>query len=141
MIQRIQSLYLLIAAICQVAFACVAAGGCAQTALCWFTQPDARLAMLPVLLLVLVALVCEVVAFVQFKNRRRQMSLCSVAKWTQFLGILWTGYVLLATNRVPASSTNVIALALLVLALLMVILARHAIKKDEDLVRAADRIR
>lgn len=141
MIQRIQSIYLLVAALCQVAFACLASGGSWTTVAEWFTQSEGRLTTLPVLLLVAIALVCEVVAIFRYTNRKRQMSLCSVAKWAQFLGILWTGYVLLATDRVAAASINVIALATLVVALLMVILARHAIAKDEALVRAADRIR
>lgn len=91
-------------------------------------------------LLLAIAEVLCIAAIFGYKNRRRQMKICSAA---MCMLILWyvafaAIYFLLAkgTTLVPEYAS-----CLPVIALIFCWLARKAIKKDDDLVRSADRIR
>ncbi len=116
MIQRIQSVYLALAVLLLVLSS---------------YQPSLLL-----LVLSIIGMVALVIALFGYHNRRRQMRLCAVAAVVIVAWIL--AYVtLLLTHRL---ALHIVALAPVV-ALALTLLARRAIKKDDELVRAADRIR
>ncbi|MBR1712935.1 MAG: DUF4293 domain-containing protein [Alloprevotella sp.] len=78
----------------------------------------------------------------QYKNRRRQMRICN---WT-VAGVIayyvtYVSYVVAFSMHTQTNFQPGICAFLPLLTLIFTLLARHSIKKDEDLVRAADRIR
>ena len=78
----------------------------------------------------------------QYKNRRRQMRICN---WT-VAGIIayYVSYICYVVIFAMHTNTNFqpgICAFFPMLTLIFTLLARYSIKKDEELVRAADRIR
>lgn len=145
MIQRIQSVWLLIAAI-------VSAG------LLYFDLYHAHILMngvdslvvlkvsdhFPSLLLALVLIILPLVNIFLYKNRKRQRSIALL----NVIAII--GFVALVLMRVtnfnnqtppPTNGSYWIGSVLPVIAMVLVMMAMSAIKKDEKLVRSVDRLR
>ncbi len=95
------------------------------------------------MLLVGLAVVAEVVlvfALLSYKDRRRQMQLCDVAIVVE---TLWV--VAFVVMYIWANADGFLRLRLTtflpLVAIVLTLLARRGIKKDDDLVKSADRIR
>ena len=114
MIQRIQTVYMLLAAVLLAVGAIVGEGG-------WLFSG----------LMVCMSLVAITIIFL-FKNRPLQANLCVVL---MLVGIVY--YIVLAVKQPIMDWTN----ALPLVAVLLAFLARKRILKDEKLVRSLDRIR
>lgn len=151
MIQRIQTVYLALAVILLVLCCCMpladfepAGMGLSSTmySLVFLSADGAIESYLPSVLFVIVVFteLTTITAIMGYNNRRRQMKTCSVA---MILNLLWIiGYAVI-TYFLKGEDTlhPCFASCLPVLALILTWLARKAIKKDDDLVRSADRIR
>jgi len=151
MIQRIQTVYLVLAAILLVLCCCMPLANfeplgmglpAVMYSLVELSKDGTILTYLPSVLFALVVLaeIATVVAIMGYKNRRSQMRTCSIA---MILDLLWiVGYAVI-TFYLKGENTfhPCFAACLPVLALILTWLARKAIKKDDDLVRSADRIR
>lgn len=140
MIQRIQSLYLLVAIVLLAAMTVFndVWGGDVAEQVTWF----------PTLILVLIALAAGMsfVALLMYKSRQRQYALIGWAEafTVLLLGVLVVG--LLITNLlVPMVSGGnlrvLFALVLPLIAFIMLVLARRGVKSDIALVRSMDRLR
>ncbi len=91
--------------------------------------------------LAIIAALVLIVALAGYKNRRRQMRLCTIATGIMLLWVL--AYIALCVHYGRVSSTLhlQVAAASPLVALLLALLARHKIKQDEALVHSADRLR
>ena len=99
---------------------------------------------LPFFLLLAISAILSLVNIFMYKNRKLQMSVCSLAIVTT---VLWYGYYLLVLMGV-VSLPNVngdihlsFAACLPLVAAILVAMAKKGVLDDENLVRAADRIR
>lgn len=143
MIQRIQSVYLVMAT--------VSSGVMIFLLNLWnnritdikaydlLFQNDISLTLVPVLF-VLSAFVSFVTIF-KFKNRKLQMKL---GRLTILINLILLGlfvYLLQALSGEASVSEKDIGMFLPLLTILLVLLANRAIKKDEDLVKSVDRLR
>ena len=154
MIQRIQSIYLVLAGIFP-AFTFFVPLVCftSQDANKWLTINslgyDATLfpemaGRHPYGMLVFAALavILSWVAIFAFKNRKKQIKLVN---WAITCNVMWIvaaiGYSFFVSSRTATSISPELGLCFPILALITQFLAKHAIKRDEALVRAADRIR
>ena len=152
MIQRIQTIYLLLAGIMPAFTFCLP--------LARFTQGDqtcllygchynaAQMAEMAgrhpfgLAVLGLLALLLPLIAIGSFKNRKRQLRQTNWAVALQAGWLLtYAAYSLSVANRTAADFAPGIGLAFPLLAILFLLLAARGIRKDEALVRAADRIR
>ena len=152
MIQRIQSLYLLLAIVLPVFTYIVPLGqfsqGVTEFALysCHYDaeQVAALAGRMPygLLILSLAAIALAVVALLGFKNRVAQLK--KVA-WTMAVQALWFvacgAYSASLASRLDMDFTPGIGLVFPLLSLVCLVMARRGIRHDEALVRAADRIR
>lgn len=141
MIQRIQSIYLLVAAV--LAGATVALPEPVQAA---SEGPNAWLPYVAWGLAGLTALVALISIFL-YKNRKRQRGIVLGAQFLA-LGLLLVGFmVLFLTGQLqtllgpPVNIQGILLLAWPLLAYLFLYLARRAIDKDIKLVRSMDRLR
>ncbi len=116
MIQRIQSIYLALAGILLVL--------------------SAYQRLLLLLIINILALVTIVLAIFSYANRRKQIKLCNVAL---VFNIAWVA-AFVTFYFLKAMALSIIAL-LPVVSIVLILLAKRAIKSDEELVRSADRIR
>lgn len=149
MIQRIQTIFLLLAA----------AAGFGQFAAPYLsTEPGNPAATLPALAdnvvnpmdnpgllgLCILSGVVSVAAVFLFKNRPLQARLAGGAGIASILLAALAGFVVFQTvQQIPAGGTTAygIGLALPVIAMVFNFLAARFIRKDENLVRSADRLR
>ncbi len=151
MIQRIQSIYLLVAIALQSL----------SLILNWSTYllPEYYYALtgssssfgsisaMPLMLGVIVSIILLLVVLLQFKDRKKQMQFANIAmiQLVLVIGLFsWLHYNLI--NAIKASNPELeigygIAVIFPVLSAILVWLAKKAIKKDDDLVRSADRLR
>ena len=116
MIQRIQSLYLIITVILTIIFAWIIFQGSFD-------------------LVITLAILSSVISFItifDYNNRQRQFVLCRINIIVNF-SILLSFYFL---NDL-LTTENIINIACIIL----LVMANKAIKKDEDLIRSIDRIR
>ncbi len=123
MIQRIQSLYLLAAVVLLIVSTC-------------FT-----LNMLPLAAVSLLMVIMGGYSIFLYNNRKLQMRFCV---FNSLLVVCWyiVFYVLLKLSTETDHPTTLwVAVFLPAVAEVFFLLARRAIKKDDDLVRSADRIR
>lgn len=134
-IQRIQSLYLLIAF------------GCALTSifLPWlhferFSMDVYAWSNIFMLILASLATVLPLLAIVMFRNLRRQKLVAAIAA---FMAIFALGYVVALSYFGPDPDGSLCPVALICMAAsaLFDILGRNAIISDEKLLKSADRIR
>jgi len=114
MIQRKQTLFLLLAAVALAVAAVMNTG-----------------TVLMLVLLIVSAVLCAGIIFV-YKNRKRQILLTLLP-----MALLLAWYVLLAVNNFQMAWPD----ALPAVAILFIVLARQGIVHDEKLVRSLDRIR
>ena len=153
MIQRIQSIYLLIAVaiMCLMCFVplvtfSIGDGYYLLTALGYSLVNIAPLSesVFPygVFALTVLAIVITFVSILKFKNRKLQLKWCMASIVVHFLyyGAV-IAYSLSFANKIQSEFTPNWTLALPFCSLIVFLLARKNIKKDEALVRAADRIR
>ncbi len=152
MIQRIQSLYLLLAAIVPVFAYMVPLVQFEQGAqafslyACHYeaAQVEALAGRMPygVLVLSLLAIVLPLVALLGFKNRRSQLK--KVA-WAMMANVAWMVtvgvYAVSLAARLEMEVQPGCGLIFPLLGLVCLVMARRGIRRDEALVRAADRIR
>lgn len=154
MIQRIQSIYLLLAFICMcfalstpLAEFTVQAINCKMTAVGYDVFGTTALnppATLPwgVLALTFVILALTIYIFFQFKNRMKQILLCNVSIAVHlFYFITYATYCVAFASHHKMSYSPGFFILLPVLSLVFTLLARRGVKADEAKVRAADRIR
>ena len=154
MIQRIQSIYLLLAGIF-AALACAA-----PCALFTGAQPDATCSLygchyvvspaaeelftypFGVTLMTALSMILPLIIIFGYKNRKRQISHVNLA---MLLAVAWyavcAAYCFAAASRTGFEVAPSYGLAFPALSLLALYLAKRGIKHDEALVRAADRIR
>ncbi len=147
MIQRIQSIYLVLAGLFPaftlfVPVATFMGKGEDTTLSSLGYYPEAALRC-PFELVVwaVLAIVLPLVAIFLFSNRKRQIKLASLA---HVANVLWyAGFVVACfmANGTCGEYTFSIGCLFPLLSILMLFLAQKAIKHDEALVRAADRIR
>lgn len=152
MIQRIQSLYLLLAIVFPVFTYIVPLARFEQGATafslysCHYDaeQVAALAGRMPygLLILSLASIALAVVALLGFKNRVAQLK--KVA-WTMAVQVLWFvacgAYSASLASRLDMDFTPGIGLVFPLLSLVCLVMARRGIRHDEALVRAADRIR
>lgn len=151
MIQRIQTVYLSLAVILLVLCCCMPLAEFepegmglpyVMYSLVLLNGNHAVESYLPASLLVVVGIaeLVMIAAIVGYRNRRKQMKTCVFA---MFLHLVWLfNYGVFAFVLVPNTTFHVkLAACLPLVALLLTWMARRAIKKDDDLVRSADRIR
>ncbi|MBL4746891.1 MAG: DUF4293 domain-containing protein [Flavobacteriaceae bacterium] len=144
MIQRIQSLYLLVASIIS--------GGIINSVFLWSDSQEVPFTILDALqsdamiikvipLLFFSSALFSLGAIFMFKNRARQLGLGRINILINFilLGVLI--YHSLNVSGETLVSEKGIGLFLPVLAVLCLVLANNAIKKDEELVKSVDRLR
>ena len=131
MIQRVQSLLLFFAAITSVAiiyYAPVLHVGDSYITLEDKNYQYARISLLASSLF-------SIVAIFQFRNRKRQIILCSLSR------LLITACLVLLLMKIDDRVKMFYGLFVLLVPYLTIFLAGYFIKKDDKLVRSADRIR
>ncbi len=146
MIQRIQTLYLLFSIVVGTLlfFIPVAVFSSASTVHPIFVTGIKSAALWYLLLVYLPCLVFPFYQIFLFKNRRKQLTMgkISVAIW-----VLWATffvfvcYFMLSGIVGDGEFSPAFGAILPVIAILFIVLANKAIKKDEELVRSIDRIR
>lgn len=99
---------------------------------------------IPLFLLQSVTAVLSLVTIFLFKNRKLQMSLCSVAL---LFNVLWyVDYALMFFGMIPVPEVEgsmrlQFAACLPLVSLILIVMAKKGVEHDEKLVKAADRIR
>ncbi len=143
MIQRIQTIYLILAAI--------VAGGLIFVFNIWtvsdntlFAQDfmqvvDVKQKAIPVLF-ILSSLISLITVF-QFKNRKLQFVLGRVVILINLLLLGLLIYLMLTLSGEASVSEKGIGMFLPIIVILLTVFANKAIKKDEDLVKSVDRLR
>jgi uncharacterized membrane protein len=97
------------------------------------------LKLIPVLFLV--AAIFAFVAIFIFKNRKLQFV---IGRFTILINLILLGLLIYVSLTLPGEasvSEKGIGMFIPILAILLLVLANKAIKKDEDLVKSADRLR
>ena len=135
MIQRIQTLYLLIAAICS--------GGLSQILSLRETEGHIEFAIdsLEYIILFSASALLSLISIFLFKTRQTQFVL---GRLNIILNLILLGlfiYRLLAISGETANSEKGIGLLLPILSIVLLVFANKAIKKDEALVKSVDRLR
>jgi hypothetical protein len=151
MIQRIQSIYLLLASavLASPMFLPLATASGDPVALAatgdnFFADGTYWVKEFPGGMSLLFAAVFSIYAIFLYKNRPRQMRLAGgMAILTILFSVLFASLGYFYAKSLPAGSSTQLGLgsAFPVVALPLLILAYRAIKKDEDLVRSSDRLR
>lgn len=99
---------------------------------------------IPLFVLLSISAVLDLVTIFMYKNRKLQMSLCSVS---MLFALLWyVDYALLFFGIVPLATVDGVlsvkfASCLPFVAIVLCAMAKRGVSDDEKLVRAADRIR
>ncbi len=95
-----------------------------------------------VLLFALLCVIIPVYCIFKYRNRRLQSKLCVLGIICHILYyVAYVAYGISMTHKLSAEFTPTLYIVLPFFAMLAVALARKAIKSDEEKVRAADRIR
>lgn len=144
MVQRIQSVYLLISAICSLGFTHLfALWGSSDNEMVFaftlFEVGEFYLQMIPVLFIL--SGVLSLIAIFLFKNRTKQLSLNRFNIIINFLIIGLMLYYLLTLPGENTVSEKGIGVVLPLVSIVLLALANKAIKKDDDLVKSVDRLR
>lgn len=149
MIQRKQTVFLLLALACLLVCLCLPIGaiepkgmGVAPVLYNYGLYADHAFTIEPILFIDLVVTgALMLITIFLYKHRRVQMQLCSVC--FMLLGV-WAGYYAFCWfdrfQEVGAFHPR-FAACLPLVAFVLVVLARHGVKADEELVRSMDRIR
>ncbi|TXD47954.1 DUF4293 domain-containing protein [Polaribacter sp. IC073] len=143
MIQRIQSVYLLLASLISgvliFVFNLWESIGKDIFAIDLLKSESYLLKVIPVLFLV--SAIFAFVAIFIFKNRKLQFV---VGRLTILINLILLGLLIYVSLTLPGEasvSEKGIGMFIPILAILLVVLANKAIKKDEDLVKSVDRLR
>lgn len=147
MIQRIQSVYLLVAGVFGIVglFMPIAVASEVSASLIGITVPEGieRPSTLPIMILqVILALVTVGVIFL-FNNRTQQMKLAKALAFMWLFaggGMIWIGFQVKEIVE-GASFSYSFGIAFPLVAAILSFLASKAIKKDEDLIKSVDRLR
>jgi hypothetical protein len=148
MIQRIQSLYFLIAIAAYVAllFLPIASFQIADSVHYFgniISSAGSNLIVFPVMIIILAAMTCLVFVIIfMFKKRLLQMRLTTIAL---LLNVIYVGGLFFFVSRIE-NQNNVTAIYepgmyISLIPLVFLVLASRAVRKDENLVRSADRLR
>ena len=135
MLQRIQTLYLLMAAICS---------GILSSSTYLIIQDGVVVGItdsLVYLLLFLGSALLSVISIFLYKSRQTQFVLGRLNIILNFILLGLFVYRLLSLPGEPANSEKGIGLLLPVFSIVLLVLANKAIKKDELLVKSVDRLR
>ena len=152
MIQRKQSVFLLLAAIVGIISLCMPIGIFNPVELgvdsvmynLWIQHGNGSLdfSVAPLFCIALLSVVISGATIFLFNNRKLQIKLCS---WNMLLLIVWyIAYGVIAylhKSSVNAEFKLSFAAVLPLIAIILVFMARKGVKADEALIRAADRIR
>ncbi len=149
MIQRIQTVYLLLAAIVTIAGLCmpiavIDVGGknIAEVYNLWMSFGNGHgffVPLIPMFVLLIFSSFIEVVTIALYKKRPMQSKFCIAS---MVLYILYYAVAAYALHTMTGDNvTPSLPLAFPGVSFILVILANRAIKSDEKLVRAADRLR
>jgi len=135
MLQRIQTLYLLFAAICS--------GGLSQVLSLRETEGQIEFAIdsLEYIILFSASALLSLISIFLFKTRQTQFVL---GRLNIILNLILLGlfiYRLLAISGETANSEKGIGMLLPILSIVLLVFANKAIKKDEALVKSVDRLR
>jgi len=159
MIQRIQSVYLLMAILFNLGMAflpvfsineldlnlSVYAFTQSVTDVSGNTTTTTKPAPLLILLSVLVAIAGTVSVIFMYKDRKKQIRLCYSLYLLQFmivlLAVVWITTTLHVSLSELTTRAHPLSLIFPVVSMWWIFMAQRAIKKDEELVRSADRIR
>lgn len=135
MLQRTQSLYLALAALCLVAFLALN--------YVWAYGALARIAWIPTALLVLGSLtvVVTVGAVFLYKQRARQRQIVITAQWLVLLVLLLLAVGVWQTGAAFVAGPLLVVPFLPIPAYGFLFLARRGVEKDIKLVRSMDRLR
>ena len=143
MIQRIQTVYLLLASIVSgvliFVFNLWESLKSSIYALDFLDSDSYVLKLIPVLFLA--SAILAFVAIFIFKNRKLQFV---IGRLTILINLILLGLLIYLSLTLPgeaAVSEKGIGMFIPILAILLIVLANKAIKKDEDLVKSADRLR
>ena len=143
MIQRIQTIYLI--------FTSIVSGGLIFIFNLWkvaekkifivdlFSQESIQLKMIPVAFLA--SSILAIVTIFLFKNRQLQFVLGRINILINLFLLVLLIYLSLTVSGEASVSEKGIGMFLPILAILLLVLANKAIKKDEDLVKSVDRLR
>jgi len=144
MVQRIQSLYLLFAAVCSVGLILafnlwINKAGSSYFALELLNENKFILKMIPILFII--SGLMSIISVFMFKNRKNQFVLNRLNILVNFilLGVLI--YHLLTLSGESQVSEKGIGAFLPIVVIVLLAIANRAIKKDEDLVKSVDRLR
>lgn len=142
MIQRIQSIFLLLVVVIGIVsfflpIASFTSAGGTETLTTLWAYPYYILQTLTAIIILLAAY-----TLFDFKHRRRQMRFCS-AIVLLYVGYfcLYAGIGLAAASEQQATFGVAYGITQPVINVILVLLAKRQIKKDDDLVRSADRLR
>ena len=152
MIQRKQSVFLLLAAIVGIISLCMSIGIFKPVELgvdsvmynLWIQDGNGSLdfSVAPLFCIALLSVIISGATIFLFNNRKLQIKLCS---WNMLLLIVWyIAYGVIAylhKSSVNAEFKLSFAAVLPLIAIILVFMARKGVKADEALIRAADRIR
>ena len=143
MIQRIQTIYLILTSI--------VSGGLIFIFNLWkvaekkifivdlFSQESIQLKMIPVAFLA--SSILAIATIFMFKNRQLQFVLGRINILINLFLLVLLIYLSLTVSGEASVSEKGIGMFLPILAILLLVLANKAIKKDEDLVKSVDRLR
>lgn len=136
MLQRIQSIYLLLAAL--------VAGGLSFVFDLW-TNGDGITVFakdhIGVMVMFMLSAVLSLVAIFQFKNRKSQFMIGRLNIILNFILLGFFVYRSLNLSGETVVSEKGIGIFLPIVSIVLLALANKAIKKDEDLVKSVDRLR
>ncbi len=147
MIQRIQSIYLVLAGLFPAftlfvpAAAFTGKGGEFTLSSLAFWPATGLRSPYELTVLVAAAIVLPLVAVFAYSNRKKQVKLASIAQGVNVLWYVAFAVSCITTNGSDAAYSFRLGCLFPLLALIVLFLAKKAIKRDEALIRAADRIR
>lgn len=136
MLQRIQTVYLLVSAIIS--------GGLIFVFYLWTTENDVPVYAkdnLTYLLLFLGSALLSLVSIFRYKNRRSQIVLGRLNIILNFILLGLFVYQLLMSPGESHISEKGVGIFMPIFSIVFLVLANKAIKKDEDLVKSVDRLR
>ena len=136
MIQRVQTLYLALAAI--------VSGGLSFAFSMWTNVSDTEIMALDIVWIIglfLLSALLSVITIFKYNNRQTQFVLGRLNIILNFILLGVIVYLSLTLSGETAVSEKGIGMILPLFSIVFIVLANKAIKKDEDLVKSVDRLR
>ena len=156
MIQRIQSIYLFLAAALGVSLFCfpfaeiVTGGNNVALTVCHLSpavEGVSAAAMTPLALVTSLFVVLCLIALFKFRNRAMQMKITKLCGYLQILIFVAMIAFIIGLSKTPGSDKLTVEvsfcmpMAFPIVNFILLVLAHRGIKKDDDLVKSADRLR